>query len=152
MDNLYCSTCRTPLTVYTNAAGEGIGMEHARIDQEDHQPTPVMLKDLPNPRQYCDFCSAEGPQWMIATRREVLVDIAENRVDNLGTTWLACDTCYILVENRNMEALLERIAVTFKADMSDTFAAARIRLLMEPIYVRLFEEMGEVELNPKGPQ
>lgn len=127
-------------------------MEHARIDQEDHQPTPVMLKDLPNPRQYCDFCSAEGPQWMFSTSEAIVVEVTEGRIDDLEALWLACDVCIALIKEKDLYRLLDRVVDTYAHGPLDPAAAAGFRSLIKPIYVRLFEEMGEVELNPKGPQ
>lgn len=152
MDRPYCSTCRTPLTVYANAAGEVVLMEHAREGYDDHTPVPVPLSDIVNPLQYCDFCSTEGPQWMFSTSETIVVEATKGRIDDLGVTWLACDTCFILIENKNLEGLLTRVIDTYPHGPLDPATATNYRSLMEPIYVRLFEEMGEVQLNPKGPQ
>lgn len=142
----YCSICQTPVMVYTDAAGDVVQLEHARLGFDNHTPVPVPLAEISNPDQLCDFCSAPDPQWMFRSQKEVIVALTEERVDRLGTTWLACDLCAPLVESKNQEVLLYRVMRTF-GGLGNEVA---IRKLLEPVYAHLFEEIGEKEYNSKG--
>lgn len=153
MKDPYCSICRTPVNVYTWLDGMepwlddmGVEYEHSRPGHDDHQPVLIPLADLPNPLQFCDFCSEEDPQWRFTSTREVELKFTDGRVDRLGRVWLACSGCADLITDRDMERLLTKVIATFEhPGLGDT-----IKDLLIPVYTHLFAEVGNKEPNQKG--
>lgn len=102
---------------------EGIGYRHdRRVEPWDHE----LELAVGEPVEYepaCDFCAVPDPRWLYYPSFdaeddetfEVELDVTGLSPDdtagavlNVLYPWYACDTCSVLVADRNLEALVDR--------------------------------------------
>lgn len=102
---------------------DGIGYRHnRRVEPWDHELE--LAVGTPEQRERaCDFCGCPGPRWLYyptldpedTDSFEVELDTTDLSDDdtavavlNMLYPWYACDTCSVLVADRNIERLIAR--------------------------------------------
>ncbi|MQY02038.1 hypothetical protein [Actinomadura macrotermitis] len=102
---------------------DGVGYRHnRRVEPWDHQLELAVGTPAP-PAARCDFCGAAEPGWLYPpTLDPEDTDIFEVELDtsrlsdddtavavlNMLYPWLSCDTCSVLVADRNIDLLIDR--------------------------------------------
>ncbi|RFU38660.1 hypothetical protein DZF91_26500 [Actinomadura logoneensis] len=100
-----------------------VGYRHnRRVEPWDHALELAVGTAAP-PDPTCDFCAAPDPSWLYyPTLDPEATDMFEVELDtthlsdddtavavlNMLYPWLACDTCSVLVADRNIDLLIER--------------------------------------------
>ncbi|MGI5169143.1 hypothetical protein ACQEU3_32820 [Spirillospora sp. CA-253888] len=102
---------------------DGVGYRHnRRVEPWDHE-LELAVGEPDAGDQACDFCGTAGPRWLYyPTLDPEDTDIFEVELDttqlsdddtamavlNMLYPWFACDTCSVLVADRNIDLLISR--------------------------------------------
>lgn len=116
-----CAVCGRVLDFW-----EGKGWLHPLADPtlDDHPAVPVSDTEVPVVAK-CDFCYADSPGWIIPARTFASMG-AKSAED-----WAACDSCVVLIEKNQWNALLRRVKVSWeeRSGPMDSEVEARLKAL-----------------------
>lgn len=105
---IVCEVCEKQLNRFTTPDHTEMWV-HTHIWQRyDHEPVPVKRpKDTPRVT-LCDFCGLEGVNtWVFAGDR--MRSVSGNLNHDYGTNWGACAQCSVLVNDRDLNGLIDRV-------------------------------------------
>lgn len=119
-----CSVCRTVLDhrrPIDDPTSEGV-WEHtfsyiSEFGTPDHEPVPVPAAEFTSLNSICDFCSIHEVNFVYRFKESGFAIVDDRKVLTEGKfskDWAACSGCARLIDQRNVNGLVARVAAAFK--------------------------------------
>ncbi|MBW8485573.1 hypothetical protein [Actinomadura parmotrematis] len=128
-----CAHCGITIKAAEAGRPEELRLRHdLRVEPWDHLLEPALGVPAPLPPA-CDFCDAPEPAWVyppgvsaIGVHADLPAEEEFPLLDELTRhDWLACDTCSVMIADRNLDGLVDRVLTERPA--LDAAAARRVR-------------------------
>lgn len=159
---MLCRRCGRVLEKYDDAS-HGRIVRYAwlhpydvRSAGEDHQPEPVMRKDMDPARisERCDFCLALDPMWALPVENfqepfGASIETTNDTVMMSHSDWAACDDCAELIRKGYWERLTKRAFKAYKDRHLGKTIPANSEMLMRLLYRQVSRHVTG-PIQPRG--